>query len=291
MQSMTGFGRATFEIGERAYRVELRTLNSRFLDIKTRLPWPDGELESKTVGLLRQRIARGRVEIGAWEDSPGSGGRSGYQLDAQAAQDVAAVLHELAKTVGCSLEAAAQLLPPLNDLLIRRPTQLSADLIWQQLTLGIEEALKQVIQMRQREGESARNDLEQRLSTVQRLVREIRDKATDEPNRLQQRLIARLDQLAGVQLDPGRLAQEVAVLAERADVSEELTRLESHRSQLEEMLTKAGPVGRKMEFMLQEVNRELNTVASKTQSADVAAMVVEAKGELEKMREQAQNVE
>lgn len=291
MKSMTGFGRAAFELVGAAYRIEVRTLNSRFLDLRMRLPWTDAEVESKATVLIRSRLARGRVELNVWEEGKGSCG--GVQLNTAVAAQLAVALADLKKRLGCDDATAAQLLPRVSELLTCPSKDPVSGDIWDGFGEALTEAMDRLVAMRQREGQALRADLERHLGRLAELAEQIGDRVGDEPRQVQQRLTTRVAQLmgAGVEIDPNRIAQEAALLAEKADVSEELARLQSHRDQLCEMIRQEEPVGRSIEFMLQELNRELNTVASKTASTDATALVVEAKGCLEKMREQAQNVE
>jgi uncharacterized protein (TIGR00255 family) len=289
MKSMTGFGRATCTIGGSSYRLELRTLNSRFLDLKLRVPWKDGEVESKSLGLVRQRLARGRVELSVWEQA--SPAASALRLDQDVARKLAAALDELTAICDCDRQTAARLLPPVPELLAARASALSSDEIWAPLSLGLQAALDQLVEMREREGRALRDDIEGHVKRLSELVAEVERTVADEPDRLSKRLEQKLGQLTTAALDPTRMAQEVAILVDRSDVSEEIARLKSHFSELRHMLQREEPAGRALEFMLQELNRELNTIASKTNAVSVTTAIIEAKGVVEKMREQVQNVE
>lgn len=182
------------------------------------------------------------------------------------------------------------LLPVPRELLVQHSE--SAEEVRPAFLAALQQALGALMAMREREGRGLRQDLEQHLAHLETLAMSIASRTVDEPRLLRERLEQRLQQLSSVkELDPGRLAQEAAVVAERCDVSEELARLRIHSEQLRQMLAADEPMGRQLEFMLQELLRELNTIASKTSDAEAGSLVVEAKGTLEKMREQAQNVE
>jgi len=291
---MTGFGGGELTLDGQAYRVEIRSYNNRFLDTKVRTPWSNALIESKIVAVLKERVSRGRLEFsihasGAAEADQPVGA---VRLNQALARELARVLAELAELLGTDLRTAAGLVPPQRDLLVSGPPA-ADDRLWATLAPGLEAALDELIEMRRREGEALATDLQRHMLRVEQRAASIGALALDLPQRLQQRLTERL---AALQLDDGvidgaRLAQEVAHLAERRDISEELARIGSHAQQLRQTLQEAQPVGRRIEFLLQELNRELTTIASKADSAEVAHHVVEAKGCLEKMREQALNVE
>ena len=286
---MTGFGRGFFELGGQRFRIELRAVNSRFLDLKLRHPWHDAELDHGLSQRIRGALARGRVDLSVSEEG-GGGAATALRLDSAVAGQLKTALEQLSEVLGGDAQLAARLLPPPRELLVAVPPP--AEDVQRGLLEALDEALDALKEMRQREGAGLRADLEAHLADVQRLAEAIAARAKDEPLRARQRLEQRLKQLGlDENVDAARVTQEVALIAERCDVSEELARLAIHRDQLAEMLTSDEPVGRKLEFMLQEVNRELNTIASKTSDADAGTLVVEAKATLEKMREQVQNVE
>jgi uncharacterized protein (TIGR00255 family) len=159
---------------------------------------------------------------------------------------------------------------------------------------GVEAALDALLEARAREGAALKADLDARTATLEKLATDLRDLTRDAPDVYRKRLRERLEralQDQQQQVDSARLAQEVAFLADKADVAEELTRLETHLGELKRLLTQKGPAGRRLDFLTQELNREINTIGSKSQSATVAARVVDAKAEVERLREQIQNVE
>lgn len=294
MNSMTGFGRSEFRVGRRTYRLELRSYNNRFLDAKVRLPWGLGELERRTLAALRARISRGRVEASVWEEDAGDDpGSAGPRLDEAVAAGMARTVRRLAEIVGCDLATAALLVPPVKELYGTQLGGADADEVWQALGPAVDTALDRLLEMRAAEGQAMARDLTQHVDSLDELRRSIAERTDGEPARQRERLEARLAELLGGDhdLDPARLAHEIALIADRCDVSEELTRLSSHLEQLRGILGRRGPTGRRIEFLLQELNRELTTIGSKTLSAGIAHLVVEGKAAVEKLREQAQNVE
>lgn len=294
MMSMTGYGRASFTLdGGADLRVELRSVNHRFLDTNVRLPWLDSELEGKVVAALRNRLSRGRVDVTVVEETGGGVG-GGLRLNVPLAHDLARVLSELGVTLECGLDTAAALVQPPKGLLLSGAATLDTAQIWQALEPALDQALAGLLEMRQAEGEAHARTLAAHLDQVARLAKEVAAIAESEPDRLRTLLDQRLARMGGegVDVEPTRLAQEVALAADRCDVSEELDRLDSHRQQMERILLGTdNVVGRKIEFLLQEFHRELNTIGSKSQSADVSHLVVESKSMVEKMRELSQNIE
>jgi len=293
MISMTGFGTGRFQIGGRGYRVEARSVNNRFLDLRIRLPWVDGSLESRTQALVRQRVRRGRVEVTAFEER-GKGGGVGLELDEGVARELRRALERLAEILRCDLAVAASLIAPVQGLISSEGAAPSSDEIWSALERGLRAALGGLHEMRTREGACMAEDLATHLGSLTALRERIATLTAKEPAQHRDRFLERIARLRPTpEADPVRLAEELALHADRCDVSEELARLASHYQQLGALVSGSAEleVGRKIEFLLQEIHRELNTVASKTLSAEVAHLVVEAKSAVERMREQAQNVE
>jgi uncharacterized protein (TIGR00255 family) len=295
MHSMTGFGRGEFVLDGQSFRLEIRSYNNRFIDTKTRLPWINGLIEGRVNAAVKERVSRGRIEVSvhaaAGDSAPHAPGAA--RLNEALARDLAGVLKQLAEVLGgVDLKTAAGLLPPQRDL-ITSGMALDDDQIWQALDPALRAALDGLVEMRRKEGVALAADLAAHLEQVAARAAEVRGLAADLPGRLKQKLTDRLAalQLNPATVDPTRVAQEVAHLVDRRDVSEELARIDSHLTQLHQTMSDGQPAGRRIEFLLQELNRELTTIASKSDTAEIAHHVVEAKGELEKMREQALNVE
>ena len=292
MMSMTGFGRGRFTVGAAAFRLELRTVNHRFLDIHTRLPWSDSDLESRLTKEIRQRLTRGRVDLSVLEEGGQEGGA--LQLNEPMAQNLAQVLGELSFALSCDLNTAAALISPPRGLVSSSNAGQDTDEIWAAMAPALDRSLDGLLEMRAAEGAAHEQTLRQHLDEIRVAADAVRGLASDEPQRIQAKLEQRLERLAikHVELDPARVAQEVALLAERCDITEEMDRLQSHRDQmLGTFVQQDEPVGRKIEFLLQEFHRELNTTGSKTHDVKVSHLVVEAKASVEKMRELALNIE
>jgi uncharacterized protein (TIGR00255 family) len=293
LRSMTGFGRGVAQVGARRLVVEVRSLNGRGIDIKIRgrdfdLP-PIVEIEM--VSVLRTRLARGTVSVLVRDEGGESGPASIDLVGIRRAHEILEGLRRdlgLAQPVDLATVAAFLAGPAAGHA--RRE-----ELSWEGVKPALEQAVIELLAMRTREGAVLAVDLNQRLDRLRVVAATIGTSATGMPTRaarkLQERLAAVLPGSAPI--EPERLAQEVALLAERLDVSEELVRLRTHLDHMGTLLAGSSPEtpGRKIDFLVQEIGRELNTIGSKVQDAAMAALVVDGKAELEKLREQAQNIE
>jgi uncharacterized protein (TIGR00255 family) len=292
--SMTGFGRARATLGDRAVSLEVRSLNHRGLDVKVRAHdlrlAPEVEIE--ILRMVRARIARGSVAINVSDEGvagPGAG------VDLARVRQIHGALDGLRRELGL---AAPMDLATVGEYLGASRTCPAAELpatSWPQLGAALATALDGLVAMRAQEGTAIVADLRGRLDNLRALVEKIAALAAAVPGRAARRLEERLGALAATTpaIDPGRLAHEVALLAERLDVSEEIARLRAHFAHLGALFdgqSQDSP-GRRIDFLAQEVGRELNTLGGKIQDAAIAALVIDGKAELEKLREQAQNIE
>lgn len=291
VHSMTGFGSGRGKAGEDELAVEVRSVNHKFLEVKCRLPKELGALEPLVQRVVKEKLGRGAVDVSVRRSGRGLTGLA-PQLDLPLAQAYVEALRSLAQKTGLSAEVSVRdvaLLPnvlrldePAIDLAAAEPV----------LERALGEALAQLIAMRVREGEALQRDLLHRLGLVAQSCAAVRARVPEVVSAYRQRLGARVSELLGnVTVDATRLAQEVALLAERTDVAEELTRLDSHLEQFRALLQSGQAVGRKLDFLVQEMHREVNTTGSKSQDAEIAMQVVALKTELERVREQVQNVE
>lgn len=290
MNSMTGYGRGEARSGELAIVVEMKSVNNRFLDLQLRVPREYMILEPRIQERLKSQIQRGRLEVYIRRTAS----ESGQQVLADPA--LAESYHRAMLAVAQRLQRGGEAIPLSHVLaqpgvltLVERDPDALAE--WEVLHTALEAALEELRAMRAREGQALREDLDRHLQQLRRLLSEVEEAAAGVAERLRQRLDARLLRLLGDRLDPARLAAEAAVLADKADISEELVRIRSHLAQFHEALHLDEPVGRKLDFLLQELNREVNTVGSKSAEHPIAARVVEMKGLVERLREQAANVE
>jgi len=287
---MTGFGRVQGRVGPRELTIELKTVNSRYLDLKLYLPGSLQGLEQILSDKIRKTLSRGRVDCQLTETFV-SEDAAAVQVNWPLARKYFELLSQLAKELQIPTGVSLDLLVRQKDVI--QPAQ-PPDPASLEKPLGalMEKALEALIASREREGSDLRRDVEERLSSIESHAGVVKNHKSESAAKLKERLMARLAELGGAPgLDEQRFAQEVAYLADRADVTEELVRLDSHILKLRELLKEGGPVGRKLDFLVQELNREANTVGSKAASAQVQHTVVEIKSEVERIREQVQNIE
>jgi uncharacterized protein (TIGR00255 family) len=290
---MTGYGRGMAERAGRRVTVEIRAVNHRFLDLKLRGTVLEPALEERLTGAVRARIGRGSVAVTLRMESPGGG--AGVRADLGAARRVLRELHGLAESVRLPPRVSLDLLCAQPGVLVPLESELGGDALAQLVMEAMQQALEMLVAMREAEGAALAADLEARTDRLLRLCAELEQLAARAPEEARRRLEERITRLlagSNVELDAARVAQEVAVLADRLDVTEELVRVRSHVHQLRQLLqVRDEPVGRRLDFLVQELGREFNTVSSKSQSADIGRLAVEGKAELEKVREQVQNIE
>jgi uncharacterized protein (TIGR00255 family) len=289
---MTGYGRADVAGTRAALSVEARSLNHRYLDLTIRLPRPLTAFESDVRRLLREEIQRGRIEISVSLRRVESAGGA-VQVNYALAQAYLEKLRELARA--CQLEETLSL-----PLLLECPGVMSIDESdpitseegWSLLKPALVESVKALVAQREAEGNALAHELGRLLDSLEGLLSTITDRAQSGARERQERLHERIKKLLGeLSVDEGRLATEVALIADRSDVTEELTRLQVHLGQFRDSLRSTGPMGRTLDFLIQEMNREVNTIGSKVDDLLVTQTVIASKGLLEKLREQVQNLE
>jgi len=292
IKSMTGYGRGEVEEDGQKWVVELKSVNHRFLDVSLNLPRHLWALEDRLRKVIKSRLARGRVEVQlTWE---GRGERPvTLRLDPGLTHEVKALLMELAAQLPRSEPLRLDHFLQFADLIVARERQVQeVEEIWEFVSRALGQALDRLEVMRGNEGAALAEEMVGHLEQLRGELQRIRAQAGQVPSLWQEKLLQRLAELQGeVPLDESRVAQEVALLADRRDIREELARLESHVAQFQETLSGTGPVGRKLDFLLQEMNREANTIGVKAGDLEISQAVLELKGLVERLREQVQNVE
>jgi uncharacterized protein (TIGR00255 family) len=292
IKSMTGFASAAATAENIAVTVEMRTYNSRNLDLSLRVSPGDPGLEERIRALLSGRLVRGRVEVKIQVETTVDDAAR-VEVDMSRARVLMAVLKRLQADLGLGGAPSLELLMACGGILQNAAPETDVERVWPTLEACLTQALGELDAMRGREGRYLAQDLDARLDRIEGALKEIAGNAAGLTAIYQERLRERIATLTLglVEIDHTRLAQEVAFLAERSDISEELVRAESHIRQFRGIMAAPEAGGRKLNFLLQELNREFNTMGSKIGSADVAHAVVDVKSELEKIREQVQNVE
>lgn len=288
---MTGYGRGAGERDGWRVAVEIRSVNHRFLDLKLRGAGLDAAVEEAIAGRIRQRVSRGSLAVSVRVQ----GGAAGeLRVDRDAARRVCDELRALAGELGLSDDVDLALVAAQPGVLVSAEADAPGEAVVEAAAEAVEAALGELLAMRDTEGAALAADVGARLDRLEAITESLASLAQSAPEDGKRRLEERIERLLSsskVEVDAQRLAQEVAVLADRLDVTEELVRARSHIEQFRTFLRAGEPVGRRLDFLSQELGREYNTVTSKSQSAEIARAVVEAKAELEKIREQVQNLE
>lgn len=289
--SMTGYGRGQSQgLGKRV-SVEMKSVNHRFLEIQVKLPKQYQALEEKAKSLIKKHISRGRVDtfinIEETEES-----QRIVKVDKELAMAYYNSLKELGEFLKIPLNITLFEVCQLPDVIEIQEAELDLETFWQVVEEALLAAVNALVEMRQVEGEELAKDLIQRQQSIWEIVDKIEGRSRVMPKIYQERIQERLQELlAEVPVDDQRIAMEVAILAERSAIDEELVRLRSHLTQLGNNLNATEPIGRKLDFLVQELNREINTIGSKANDLEISQYVVEVKSELEKIREQVQNLE
>ncbi len=290
-RSMTGFGRGEAQVDGRSWTVEIKTVNHRFLDQRIGLPAGVVAFEDRVKKMIAARLHRGRVEVNVTLSGDTSAG-----VLLQVNMDLARRYHQCLQTVKREFDLAGEVtlsdMLALRDLIGRQEEGLDLEREWPALAAALGDALDECDLMREREGQALKEELLSRLRRFARIVKEIEEEIPAVVDKRRRELEVRIEKLlAEVDLDPARLAQEAAYMADKADVTEEIVRLGSHIEQFTSFLNRDEPVGRRLDFLLQEFLREVNTLSSKINNGAIAHLGVEMKNEIEKLREQVQNIE
>ena len=292
IKSMTAYAKAELNENQLNVVVEIKTLNSRYLDYQIRVPHGYSQMEDKIKECVTKRISRGRIEIRLYVTDT-SEESCAYEVNLPKAR----AYHQALKTMALTLELGGEI--PLNLFTgaqgLITPAEVTVDLEgrWAVIERCVEKCLTELDKMRQTEGDYLKNDFSDRLVFIESAVTRIEKETTDLVSQYQKRLAERVKNLTDglVELDLARIAQEAALLADRSDISEEIVRARSHVIQFRSIMDSDEPGGRKLNFLLQEFNREFNTMGSKIGNAGIAHLIVDVKSELERLREQVQNME
>ena len=288
---MTGYGRGECVLHDRTITVELRAVNNRYLDCTVKIPRLYVFAEEAIKSRIQKRIARGKLDVFVSIDSTAAD-KVAVTLNRPVADGYYAALVQMRDSYGLHDDISVSLLSRFPDVFLVEKEQGDAEVISEDILTVLDLALDEFEGMRACEGARLDADIREKAARIAALVGEIETRAPQIVTDYRERLRARMEEvLANVQLDEGRILTEAALFADKVAVDEETVRLRSHLSQLDEMLTAGGPVGRKLDFLTQEFNREANTIGSKCQNADIAHVVVDLKSEIEKIREQIQNIE
>ncbi len=288
---MTAFGRGEAMADGYRFTVELRTLNHRFCDIRIKLPRKYTDFEEEIKRKLSSEFSRGRIEVNVVADETLDKVQH-LTVDADLAKTYKRLLLDLQDKLGLEASLGLDTLLHFRDIFVFEEDEKSRAQAWKVLEMAVDQSVKECIQMRKEEGLAIETDFNERLNQLETLSSEVENRTPLVVLDVRDRLQKRIEELLGQgELDESRLAQEVAILAERSDITEEVIRFNSHIQQFRALLKASGPRGRQLEFLLQEMHREINTIGSKANDVEIAQKVIQIKTELERLREQVQNVE
>ncbi len=291
IRSMTGYGGAKGTADTLQFTVELKSVNNRYLDCNVRLPRGFLYAEETVKAAVQRHISRGKVDVYVNLDGAAASDTV-VAVNLPLAESYRAALQKIAASCGVPDDATAALLARFPDVLTVEKRESDREAVLSGLTALLEEALAAYDQMRLREGEKLRQDVEGRLVEIERLVALVEERSPQLVEEYRGKLLQRMEEvLQSRDLDPQRILLEAALFADKTAVNEETVRLRSHISQMRQMLADGSPAGRKLDFLIQEFNREANTIGSKCNDGALAKVVVDMKSEIEKIREQIQNIE
>jgi len=291
IRSMTGYGSAKGTVEGLEISVELKSVNNRYLDVSVRLPRSFLFAEETVKSMVQSHISRGKVDVYISVDTA-SAGDVVVSVNEPLLKGYVEAIAQIAAVTGLPNDLTAQSISRYPDVLTVKKKDLDAEAILSGMQGIVEAALKDFDSMRLREGEKLRDDVCNRLGTIDRLVAFVEENAPKTVAEYRSRLEQKMQEVLGTAgLDENRILAEAAIFADRIAVDEETVRLRSHMSQLESMIDGESPIGRKIDFLIQEFNREANTICSKCQNSEIAHVVVDLKSEIEKIREQIQNIE
>lgn len=291
LKSMTGYGRAEYAVGEDKIVVEVKSSNHRYLDISLRIPQKCFVLESGIKRFVLARLTRGRIELSIQFESEEQEEQN-LELNIPLARRYCLLLKQLKENLQLPEEITLDQILTQKDVIVSQTTNQSQVYEWEMLKIPISSAIDELVRMRGVEGLQLKEDFLSRLNKIELLLDQIKHISDSAFEDHQKSLSEKIQALCkNIEIDESRLAQEVAYLVEKSDISEELVRVKSHLIQFKEWLDSEDAVGRRLDFLIQEIHREVNTTGSKSYRAEVSLKVVEIKNELERIREQVQNIE
>jgi uncharacterized protein (TIGR00255 family) len=289
--SMTGFGRGEASGDGITVAVELRSVNSRFLEVSTRLPRSLALRENEIKEQIRMRVSRGKVSLVGTVEKENSSDLP-LKINVPAAKAYFRLLNQLRHAVHLRETVKIDHLLRFSEVIVPQELENTDEREWLIFQKALDGALSELVRMKRNEGGELRNDFQARIGILEEKIQRIEELSKEQVPNERERLRQRVEQLLnGQRIDEGRLELELALLADRVDVTEECVRFRSHDKFFLEALDNDEPAGRKLNFLVQEMNREANTIGSKSTTSEIAHLVVEVKEELEKIREQLQNIE
>lgn len=290
IRSMTGFGRSDYEVDGRTYTVEIKSVNHKYNDVSVKLPRFLNSLEDGIRKKVSNSISRGKVDVYITFENYSSQGTN-IKINKELAKEYIKNLKELSEETGVKYEINVIDISKLPDIL-KIEDNGNEELISSELNIATDEAIKNFIEMRCIEGEKLALDIKRRLDLIEDKILEIEKYSSTLVTDYMEKLEARVKELMKTDVvDENRLAQEIVIFSDKCSIEEELTRLNSHISQFNKLLQESSPIGKKFDFLVQEMNREVNTIGSKANCLEITNRVIDIKTEIENIREQVQNIE
>lgn len=291
LKSMTGYGRAEAVVGKKKITAEIKSVNHRFSDYNIKVPRQYGYLEERLRRFLSEKISRGKVDVYIGIEACGEADKI-ITVNKELAGNYISAFCELRDGFGLADDITVSKIAAMPDVFRSEPVREDEEQLWADVRSVAAQALDEFIAMREREGGRIESDLRARVGYMKTLVAKIEARSPQTVNEYRDKLKAKLEELLGEHgYDEARVLTEAAIFADKIAVNEETVRLGSHFEEFEEMISGAEPAGRRLDFLIQEINREVNTIGSKCSDLDISKVVVTLKGEIEKLREQIQNIE
>ncbi len=291
IKSMTGYGRSEQIIDGRDILFEIKSVNHRFFEFSARVPRVYGYLEEKIKSYLQQKISRGKVDVGVTILTL-EGTNAEVEINHDLTRSYVEALRELTDKFDLKDDLSLSSISRFSDIFTVRKSVEDENVIWDCVRQVADEAVAAFLAMRETEGQRLKEDILGRLDYIETQVRRVEERSPETVKEYYNRLYQKMTEVLGDnRFDEQRIITEAAIFADKVAVNEETVRLHSHLDQFREILNAGGPMGRKLDFLVQEVNREVNTIGSKAQDTDIARIVVDVKAEIEKIREQIQNIE
>ncbi|MBQ4095696.1 MAG: YicC family protein [Oscillospiraceae bacterium] len=291
LRSMTGFGRAHIMFEGREILVEIKSVNSRYYEFSSKLPRAYGYIDEKLKSLLANKISRGKVEVSVSIFNQ-IGTDATIEVNEPLARQYVEALRGVSETLSLRDDLSLSSIMRFSDVFTIKKTIEDEEVVWEQVAQVAREALDKFIEMRETEGAKMHDDIASRLIFIEERVGRIEAQSPETTKAYREKLFAKIQAVvADRNIDEARVLTEAAIFSEKTAVDEETVRLRSHISQYRDYIEQDVPVGRKLDFLTQELNREVNTIGSKCQDIEITKMVVDMKSEIEKIREQIQNVE
>lgn len=288
---MTGYGRAFYETKKRNLTIEIKSVNHRYLDLNIKMPRNLISLEERIRKIVHNKISRGKVDIYLTQTVLQSE-NSVAILNKTLSDSYVKCLEEIKNRYNLNEEVSVSLIAKFPEVINVEQKEEDLEEIWNDIQIPLTEAVNLLVAMRAREGQKLKEDVESKCSNISKMVEGIEEKSETVVEQYRKKLLDRVSELLGdTNVDENRIAMEVAILSDKACIDEEIVRLKSHILQLKDSLVLCEPIGRKLDFIVQEMNREANTISSKATDINIVQLILNIKNEIEKIREQIQNIE